>query len=162
MNYLGFEKERVSDTAKALNTLLAEYHVYYQNLRNFHWNVRGENFFELHQQFEALYQAARSTIDDLAERILTLHHRPLSQMSDYISVADIAEAGSAKDDREMVGIVLKNHTTLILQLRKAIKLADEAGDEGTVDLLSGVLGFIEKRSWMLDTWMARSLEAVMA
>lgn len=162
MNYLGFDKERVASTAQNLNALLAEYHIYYQNLRNFHWNISGDNFFVLHKQFEGLYNDAREVIDDIAERILTLRYRPVSKMSDYIDMAQIEEASVVEVDRDMVMTILENHKVIIAQLREAIATASDAGDEGTVDMLSSFLENIEKKSWMLDAWAAEKLEPVIA
>ncbi|MBI1226699.1 MAG: DNA starvation/stationary phase protection protein [Bacteroidetes bacterium] len=162
MNYLGIEKTKTDKTVKELNQLLACHHVYYQNLRNFHWNVQGENFFALHAQFEALYQDARTQIDAIAERILTLRHRPMSNMSDYLDASMVDEAGNVKDDRKMVSITLDNHKRIIECMRNVLDAAENAGDEGTNDLISGFLGDIEKKSWMLDAWLSHHREPVAA
>ncbi|HMQ60865.1 MAG TPA: Dps family protein [Flavilitoribacter sp.] len=158
MNYLGFDKYQTDKTAKALNKLLASYQVYYQNLRNFHWNVGGENFFDLHAKFEERYKDARVKIDEIAERILTLRHRPMSNMSDYLSATEVEEAGEVHDDREMVGAILKNHGVLIALMRKVLETAGNSNDEGTIDMISGFLSGLEKESWMLDAWYARKAE----
>lgn len=152
MNYLGIEKEKLVTTVKKLNSLLANYHVYYQNLRNFHWNVNGENFFDLHTLFEDLYNDAKVNIDDIAERILALRMRPISNMSEYLRTSEIREAGTAADDKEMVATLLDNHRVLIQDMREIIRAASNAGDEGTIDLIGGMLRLIEKKSWMLDAW----------
>ncbi|MEZ4953071.1 MAG: DNA starvation/stationary phase protection protein [Saprospiraceae bacterium] len=160
MNYLGIDKKRSTETVKQLNQLLANYHVYYQNLRNFHWNINGENFFDLHVQFEALYSDARLKIDEIAERILTLRHRPTSNMSEYLQASKIKEAGNVAIDREMVGVVLENHAKLISCMRDVLKAAEELGDEGTIDMVAGFLSALEKKSWMLDAWHTRKIEPV--
>ena len=152
MNYLGFNKEKVHDVVADLNILLANYQVYYQNLRNFHWNVKGENFFELHAQFELLYNDARVKIDEIAERILTLRHTPLSRMTDYLDVAEVAESIPLDKDRKMVAAILKNHKILIQNLRNLIANAGKASDEGTIDMAGSFLENLEKKSWMLDAW----------
>lgn len=154
MNYLGFEKAKVTTTVKHLNQLLANYHIYYQNLRSFHWNIKGENFFELHTKFEELYNDARIKIDEIAERILTLRHRPMSTLTAYLESAKIEEHHGKLADREMVLAILENHKILITDFRKTIKAAAKAGDEGTVDMIGSFLESIEKSSWMLDAWSA--------
>lgn len=155
MNYLGFDKNEVTNTVKQLNQLLANYHIYYQNLRNFHWNIEGENFFALHTEFEALYNDARVKIDEIAERILTLRHRPLSTISDYMKLSEIKEAKVIVEDREMVLIVLNNHKILIKNFRKTLEAASKSDDEGTVDMIGSFLENMEKSSWMLDAWATR-------
>jgi len=155
MNYLGFEKTKVRKTVKYLNHLLANYHLYYQNLRNFHWNIQGENFFDLHEKFEELYNDARLKIDQIAERILTLRHRPMSTLSDYVEHAKIKEVKETLKDREMVLVLLENHKILIENFRKILKAASKAGDEGTVDMIGSFLENMEKSSWMLDAWASK-------
>ena len=162
MNYLGMNRNDVSKTVSQLNLLLANYHVYYQNLRNFHWNVSGENFFDLHNKFEELYDDARAKIDEIAERILTLRLRPLSNMSDYLNTSAIREADGFTDDFQMVNATLENHKILIENMRAVIRAANEVGDEGTIDMIGGFLSGLEKKSWMLDAWRARKEEPAMA
>ena len=162
MNYLGMKRNDVSKTVSQLNLLLANYHVYYQNLRNFHWNVSGENFFDLHNKFEELYDDARAKIDEIAERILTLRLRPLSNMSDYLNTSAIREADGFTDDFQMVNATLENHKILIVNMRAVIRAANEVGDEGTIDMIGGFLSGLEKKSWMLDAWRARKEEPAMA
>ena len=149
------KRNDVSRTVSQLNLLLANYHVYYQNLRNFHWNVSGENFFDLHDKFEELYNDARAKIDEIAERILTLRLRPLSKMSDYLNTAAVNEADSFSNDRDMVDVILENHKIIIENMREVVRAADEVGDEGTIDMIGGFLSGLEKKSWMLDAWRAK-------
>ncbi|MCB0593576.1 MAG: DNA starvation/stationary phase protection protein [Lewinellaceae bacterium] len=162
MNYLGMNRNDVSKTVSQLNLLLANYHVYYQNLRNFHWNVNGENFFDLHDKFEALYDDARAKIDEIAERVLTLRLRPLSKMSDYLNTASISEADGFSNDYEMVDTILGNHQILIENMRSVIRAAEKVEDEGTIDMIGGFLSNLEKKSWMLDAWRVRKEEPAMA
>ena len=155
MNYLGLKKEEVANTAKALNLLLANYQLYYQNLRNFHWNITGDNFFDLHEKFEELYEDARLKIDEIAERLLTLRLRPMSTMSAYLEAAEIEEAGKILGAKEMVSTILENHRILITNMRTIISRAGEIEDEGTIDMIGGFLSGMEKKSWMLDAWRTR-------
>lgn len=152
MNYLGLDRNKVKTTVEELNTLLANYHLYYQNLRNFHWNIQGENFLDLHEKFEQLYDDALLKIDEIAERILTLRLRPLSQYTEYLERAEIKEAGRVELDVEMVDTVLENHKVLIANMRRTMEAAGEVGDEGTIDMVGGFLSSMEKVSWMLDAW----------
>jgi len=162
MNYLGIDKSKINKTVKELNQLLASYHVYYQNMRNFHWNMQGENFFALHKEFEKLYQDSRTQIDEIAERILTLRQRPMSNMTEYLDASTVEEAGKVEADRDMVATTLENHKQLIESMRNVLDAAEKAGDEGTNDLISSFLRDIEKKSWMLDAWLSHKLEAVAA
>jgi starvation-inducible DNA-binding protein len=158
MNYIGLNEKKVTRTVNDLNRLLSNYHVYYQNLRNFHWNVQGQNFFMLHEKFEEMYNDAREKIDEIAERILTLRHIPLSRMSDYLSMSDLEESTILQDDVDMVDKILQDHEQLIRIMREVMESADDSNDEGTIDLIGGFLENLEKTSWMLDAWRARRLE----
>ncbi|MCH2490736.1 MAG: DNA starvation/stationary phase protection protein [Flavobacteriales bacterium] len=156
MNYLNLDKKKTAATAKELNTLLSDYHVYYQKLRNFHWNIVGKNFFDLHIKFEEMYDDAKLKIDEIAERILTLRFQPVSNLSDYLQQSNIDEASSDIKDTEMVSELLKDHGTILKQMRSVIEKADKAGDEGTIDLIGGYIADIEKVSWMLDAWTMKA------
>ncbi len=155
MNYLGIEEKKLKNVVSALNALLADYHIYYQNLRNFHWNIEGENFFDLHNRFEDLYNDAKVKIDEIAERILTLRHHPKGSLSEYLKISHIEEFDVAVSDREMVNAVLDNHAQLIKRMRKTLEEAERVSDEGTIDLIGGFLADLEKQSWMLDSWRSR-------
>lgn len=161
MNYLGLLPEQTAGVVRKLNVLLSNYHIYYQNLRNFHWNIDGSNFFELHEKFEDLYNDARLKIDEIAERILTLRQSPLSRYTDYLEHANITESPVLAKDHEMVNTILNNHRILIKNMRFVLKLAGDIKDEGTIDLIGGALKNLEKKSWMLDAWLARNAVRVM-
>ncbi|NVK08641.1 MAG: DNA starvation/stationary phase protection protein [Tenacibaculum sp.] len=158
MNYLNIQTEKVLPVAKELNQLLAEYHVYYQKLRNFHWNIVGKNFFDLHKKFEEMYGDARVKIDEIAERILTLQYHPISRYSRYLKIANISEESPFQTDSDMIYILLEDHKTLLTQMSRVIEKATEAEDEGTVDLIGGYIASLEKTSWMLNAWSKNTVE----
>ena len=158
MSYLNLDKKKTTTTAKELNVLLADYHLYYQKLRNFHWNVIGHNFFDLHIKFEEMYDDAKLKIDEIAERILTLRFQPTSNFTDYVKLSNIKESPSDTKDSKMVEILLDDHGKLLKQMRTVVEKADAAGDEGTIDMIGGFIGHIEKISWMLDAWTMKTGE----
>ena len=162
MNYLELNQTKTEATVKELNILLASYNVYYQNLRNYHWNLTGKNFFELHEKFEELYNDAKIKIDEIAERILTLRFRPTSNFSNYLMDTVVAEGGDVEDDVSMVTNILMDHKQMIRVMRNIIQLADKAEDEGTIDLIGGFLKELEKKSWMLDAWLAGRYASVLS
>jgi starvation-inducible DNA-binding protein len=152
MNYLNIDKEKLLPVVTELNVLLADYHVYYQKLRNFHWNVLGKNFFELHNRFEEMYDDARENIDEIAERIITLKYHPISKLSDYIEISRIKESSPLLTDTKMVETIIEDHKILIEQLSKVTHRAEKAKDEGTTDLIGGYIRALEKSTWMLNSW----------
>ncbi|ARV12715.1 Dps family protein [Gilvibacter sp. SZ-19] len=160
MNYLNMNDEKLLPVVIELNTLLAEYHIYYQKLRNYHWNILGKNFFDLHDKFEELYGQARIRIDEIAERILTLRYHPVSKYSDYLRISKLEESESIKTDREMVISILNDHRMLLAQMRTVMLHAENAKDEGTLDMLGAYIRDMEKASWMLNAWSKRNEETL--
>ena len=157
-DYLNLDPKKTQATVDEFNILLADYHLYYQKLRNFHWNVVGFNFFDLHQQFEDMYNDAMVKIDEIAERILTLRFQPTSNYSDYLKLSNLEESKSDIKDLKMVDILLQDHGSLLKQMRTVIKTADADGDEGTIDLVGAYIRELEKTSWMLDAWRMKKTE----
>ena len=157
-NYLNLDKDKTQDTVKELNVLLADYHLYYQKLRNFHWNVIGKNFFDLHEKFEEMYDDAKLKVDEIAERVLTLRFQPTSNFSEYLKMSNLEESISELTDYEMIEQLIKDHGVILSQMRKVIKAADAAGDEGTIDLVGAYIRELEKTSWMLDAWKMKTTE----
>ena len=143
------------DVVTELNILLADYHVYYQKLRNFHWNVLGENFFDLHKKFEEMYNDTKIKIDQVAERIITLKYHPVSKLSDYIEISNMKESSPLLTDKEMVSTIVDDQEILIKQLYKVIEEANNDNDEGTVDLISSYIRQTEKSTWMLNAWLEK-------
>ncbi|MDR6301124.1 Dps family protein [Mesonia maritima] len=158
MEYLNLDREKTSHTVKELNILLADYHLYYQKLRNFHWNIIGNSFFYLHEKFEEMYDDAKLKVDEIAERILTLRYQPISNYSDYLEQSNLKESPSDITDDKMVKTLLKDHGTVLKQMRKVVEAADAAGDEGTIDLIGAYIRELEKTSWMLDAWVMKTKE----
>ncbi|HLW38941.1 MAG TPA: DNA starvation/stationary phase protection protein [Brumimicrobium sp.] len=153
MSFLNLDKNKVKETVDELNILLADYHLYYQKLRNFHWNIVGQNFFTLHAKFEEMYNDTLIKIDEVAERILTLRYRPLSNYSDYLKASHLKESASSLSDIEMVQELLSDHEKLIQQLRLTLEKATHAEDEGTADFITGYIAELEKTSWMLAAFV---------
>lgn len=153
MSYLNIDSKKVEKTAKELNILLADYHLYYQKLRNYHWNIVGQSFFDLHVKFEEMYNDSLLKIDEIAERILTLRKQPLSNYTDYLKVSSIKESKSDLNHVEMVKELLDDHGKLLQQLKNVSESAEDGGDEGTADIVGTYIRDLEKISWMLDAYI---------
>lgn len=154
-NRIGIEEEHATALADKLNTLLANYQVYYQNLRSFHWNIKGQAFFELHVKFEELYNEANLAVDAIAERVLTLGHTPLHTFTDYLDRAGIQAAKNLSDGNSTVQATLDNLSALIELERDLLDLSDEANDEGTNSLMSDYINAQEKTIWMLSSYLGK-------
>lgn len=150
---LGYDKEESELTVKSLNNLLANYHVHYQKLRNFHWNVTGGDFFDLHEKFEELYNEAFGNIDLVAERIRVFGMTPLSLMKDYLEKSQIKEVGTDLDSRSMVSETLKDFEILVEIMNECAENVAELGDTATEDMLIAFIKTIESNHWMLSSFL---------
>lgn len=152
-NIIGIELKKAEKLSKELNHLLANYQLFYQNTRGFHWNIKGEKFFELHLKFEELYNNFQIKIDEIAERILTLGFVPLHSFTDYLKEADFKEENEVTKGKEAVKIILESLKTLITHERKILEISGDAGDEGTNALMSDYIREQEKLSWMYAAYL---------
>ena len=158
LNYLNLNENSVANVVVALQSLLADFQVYYTNLRGFHWEIKGRGFFVLHEKFESMYDDTASKIDEIAERILTLGGTPENKFSEYLKVARVAEVSGVSSSREAVENILETYKHFIDEERKLIALAEEANDVVTADMLTGYLKEQEKMIWMLVAFSTRSCE----
>jgi starvation-inducible DNA-binding protein len=150
---LGFTKLDKAEIITGLNQLLADYEIHYQKLRNFHWNVVGPDFFDLHDKFEELYNEAQSRIDEIAEKIRILDSRPYSTYQEFLSNGNIKEVSKQLSALEMVNEVLKDFELLINDITQVVTIARSIGDIGTEDLLMDYLKGLEKHHWMLKSFI---------
>ncbi len=154
-NLIGLDKAGAEGLAEQLNHLLANYQVLYMNVRGFHWNVQGANFFELHAKFEEIYDQLLLKVDEIAERILTLGHQPRHGFSDYLKMSQIEEVKGVRDGHIAIESILSAYKLLLKQQRRLLSQASELGDEGTVSLMSDYISQQEKESWMLAAYQGR-------
>ncbi|MGR4070216.1 DNA starvation/stationary phase protection protein [Halomonas sp. LR3S48] len=152
-NAIGLHQGSASQLAEKLNLLLANYQVLYMNVRGYHWNVKGPQFFELHAKFEELYTDLLTKVDEVAERILTLGHQPVHAYSDYVSMAQIREDKDVHDGEACVRGVLKGYQTLIELQRDLLSAASDADDEGTAAQAGDYIREQEKTVWMLNAYL---------
>ena len=152
---LGWSTEEIAEITAALNAALANYSVHYQKLRNFHWNVKGSDFFDLHQEFEKQYTEAHNNIDDIAERIRIFGETPLSLMKDFLETSEIKETGTQLPSELMVRELLSDYRILLQHLFHAVQVAASHEDSGTEEMLKVFINHIEKNHWMLTAFLAK-------
>lgn len=139
--------------AEKLNTLLSDYQIFYQNLRGFHWNIQGRNFFELHVKFEELYTDAAVKIDDVAERILTIGGTPLHDFQDYLNQTQVSVKKNIHEGEAAVKSISETLSHLIALEKEIKEEAVAANDHGTEDLMSDFIDEQEKTLWMYNAWL---------
>lgn len=152
-NLIGLNVEKSRVLAEGLNELLADYMIFYQNTRGFHWNIKGEKFFELHLKFEELYNDLILKVDEIAERILTLGVTPLHTFADYKEQAKVDVVKNVSDGRSCVQAVLDAFKVIIIKQRELLELSGDINDEGTNALMSDYIREQEKLTWMYTAYM---------
>jgi starvation-inducible DNA-binding protein len=136
---------------QAMNHLLSDSQVYYQNLRAFHWLVKGNQFFELHAKFEEYYTQAADDIDEIAERIMMIGGKPLHTFEDYMEFASISPKKDLENLSEIIPAIINNVEHLLSSYRNIAEIAAESGDRGTEALMDDFIGAAEKQLWMLNS-----------
>jgi starvation-inducible DNA-binding protein len=153
LQVIGLDEKKSAKLGDKLNELLANYQIFYMNVRGFHWNIKGEQFFELHVKFEETYNDLLLKVDEIAERILTLGQRPMHAYSTYIKASNIEEVKDVHEGRACVGNILDSYQSVIRLQREIQALANEADDEGTAALMSDYIREQEKTAWMLTSYL---------
>lgn len=154
-NIIGLKEADCKNISEKLNTLLANYSVFYQNTRGAHWNIKGDQFFTLHPKFEELYDNLVLKIDEIAERILTLGATPNHNYSDYLKLSKIKESKEVSDGTVCVENILESFKVIIDLQRELLDITDKAGDEGTNAQMSGYITEQEKEVWMYNSYLGK-------
>ena len=154
LDYLQLDAKSTKKTVDGLQELLANLQLHYTNLRGFHWNVKGVEFFGSHEKFEAFYDDTATKVDEVAERILMLGGVPEHNYSAYLQVSTIKESNVVRNTKEIIALILNGLKVLIGLERKLLKTASEGDDEGTVALISDFIAGQEKDVWMLTAFLS--------
>lgn len=138
-----------------VNKQVANWTVLYTKLHNFHWYVKGSQFFVLHEKFEEFYNEASEIIDELAERLLALGGQPIATLKESLEVASVKEAEGTETAEEMVQATVNDFSILIKELKEGMDLAAEVGDDTTGDMLLSIHQKLEKHVWMLNSFLGK-------
>lgn len=153
-NAIGLSIKETEVIIESLNELLANFQVYYQNLRGLHWNIRGKRFFDLHVKFEELYNDSQLKIDMIAERVLTLEGTPLHTFEDYIQKNQLQIGKNIHNDEVAVKLIVDSLGILLKLERSILQNAGEINDEGTSSMMSDFITEQEKTIWMMKAWLS--------
>lgn len=138
-----------------LNRQIANWSVLYVKLHNYHWYVKGSQFFTLHEKFQEFYEEAALHVDEIAERLLAIKGQPVAKMSDYLETSSIKEAEGNETAVEMVDQLIHDFSLIIDELKEGMAAAQDAGDETTADMLLAIHTALEKHVWMLSAFNGR-------
>ncbi|AJD91861.1 hypothetical protein JMA_25440 [Jeotgalibacillus malaysiensis] len=143
------------ELVKSVNTQIASWTVLYTKLHNFHWYVKGHQFFTLHEKFEELYNEAAVHIDELAERLLALKGEPVATLKESLEMSLVKEANGGEAADQMVETLNHDFETLMDDLKKGMDLAQKDDDEMTSDMLLSIHQSLEKHAWMLRSFLGK-------
>lgn len=134
-----------------LNEFLSDLEVMSVKLQNYHWNVRGRNFFVIHEKLEEYYNEVREQIDEIAEHILTKGFEPLGTMRDFMQNSQIQEAANEKiSDQEILNNVIQDFKTLQQKAKEIKQIAEKETDYETSSIIDDYLCNYTKKLWMLS------------
>lgn len=153
LNSIGLQTDQSKQLAHQLNFLLANFQVYYQNLRGIHWNIKGKAFFDLHVKFEELYNDTNIKVDAIAERILTLGETPVHTFDEYSEMARVPVGKNISKDERAVRLIVDSLTELLKLERLILASSADANDEGTNSMMSDFITEQEKTVWMMKAWL---------
>ncbi|WNS46466.1 DNA starvation/stationary phase protection protein [Paenibacillus sp. MMS20-IR301] len=146
-------KVNTASLEQVLNRQVANLNILYVKLHNYHWYVKGEQFFSLHEKFEELYDDTTLKMDEVAERLLSIKGSPAATMKEYLELATIQEATGKEDTRGMVQSLIEDFATLAEELSEGIELAEQGSDQPTADLFIKIRTDLEKNQWMLRSFL---------
>nr|WP_200889669.1 Dps family protein [Clostridium botulinum] len=138
-----------------LNKQIANWSILYIKLHNFHWFVKGQQFFTLHLKFEELYNEAALHIDELAERQLSIGGKPVATMKECLEISSIKEATGNEVAEDMVGTIISDYNTVVSELKAGMEIAQKENDETTSDMLLAIHTALEKHVWMLKSFLGK-------
>ena len=155
LSVIGLDKKKSRELAKRLNILLANYSVFYQNVRGYHWNLKGEKFFELHAKFEELYGDLYLKMDEIAERVVTIGHLANHNFSDYKINSKISESVHVSNGIKAIEDILNSFKIIISIQRDILSYSNEMNDEGTYSMMSDNIKAQEKLIWMYSSFLEK-------
>ncbi len=152
---LGISDKNRQGSVEVLNHLLADEYVLYTKLRNYHWNVTGDDFMEFHKLFESQYEEVDGMIDEIAERSRSLGGRALGTLKEFLQETQLKEfPREYPEAKKMIAYLLADHEAVIQQLRQGLAVcAEKYADMGTSDFLTGLMEQHEKMAWMLRAYL---------
>ena len=143
----------MNQVVKILNEQLSDWNLLFVKLHNYHWNVKGSDFFTLHEKFEVLYNEAAVNVDEIAERVLALGATPAGSFKEYLELTTLKEATGKENAREMVEQIVNDFKMVVASAKNGIDVAGEAGDDTTVDLLTQIHVALEKHVWLFTAFL---------
>jgi starvation-inducible DNA-binding protein len=150
---IGIPKAESQKITDVLSKLLADEHVLVIKTRNYHWNINGPSFMEIHKFYESHYEILTETIDEIAERITQLGYQAKGTMKEFLALTRLEEGPYNDHQTEQMKVLLADHESICKNIRKDIDDIEDLKDPVTTDFLTGVLAKHEKMAWMIRSFL---------
>lgn len=151
---IGLSDEHALSAAVVLNKILADEYLLYTKTRNYHWNVEGDKFMQLHLFFESQYTQIDEFIDEVAERIRQIGHYAQARLKDFVLQSQLVEQEYTSDQKMQLKNLLDDHEAIIRFLRLHIDVfTNEFKDAGNADYITGLMEKHEKMAWFLRSYL---------
>jgi starvation-inducible DNA-binding protein len=151
---IGITDKNLQSSALRLNEILADEYILYTKVRNYHWNVEGSNFMEMHKFYEDMYDGIDEVIDEIAERVRMLGHYSQGRLKDFIKLGSLSEEEYTNNQKKQLQYLLSAHETLVRNLRNDITVfSDKYKDLGNADFLTGLMEKHEKWAWFVRSYL---------
>ncbi|HEX7027479.1 MAG TPA: Dps family protein [Gammaproteobacteria bacterium] len=152
---IGIEESARKEIADGLSYLLADTYTLYLMTHNFHWNVTGPFFNDLHKMFEAQYTELADAVDLVAERIRTLGFPAPGSYKAFAKLSSIEEHDDVPGAEDMVGLLVQGNEAVVRTARSVLPIAQDVRDESTVTLVADRMVVHEKTAWMLRSFLEK-------
>ncbi|WP_341225788.1 DNA starvation/stationary phase protection protein [uncultured Arcticibacterium sp.] len=153
---IGIDKKHKTEISDALNIVLADQHILYIKLRNYHWNIEGNSFLELHEFLEKLYVSLEKDIDATAERIRKIGKNPMGSAAEFLEFTNLKETKKPyHDSHKILSTLLEDYEVIIKWIRDHVELAGDSKDYGTEDFMVGLIRNYEEAAWMLRAYLTK-------
>jgi starvation-inducible DNA-binding protein len=151
---IGISSQNRNKVIDMLVRLVSDEYILYTKTRNYHWNVTGPQFHDLHKFFESQYEELDTVIDDVAERIRELGEKSIATLAEFIKNGRIKEEPNKYPDaKTMLSNLLHDHESVIRNLRSDVDACVKHHDTGTADFVTGLMEQHEKMAWMLRAFL---------
>ncbi len=156
---LGFDRKEAKEIVGKLDELLCTYQVFFHKLQNYHWNVVGGEFFDLHDVTQEMYEKGLINIDEVAERIRVFGSVPQYKMADYVEKSCVKETTHELSSDKMTLNLIDDIVCLISCMIESSEFSNRNGDLGTVHMMNGMIKEFETYHWKLSSWINKKYES---
>jgi starvation-inducible DNA-binding protein len=144
------EPQAVKNITGALNALLADTFTLYLKTKNFHWHMSGPHFRDYHLLLDEQGEQIFAITDDIAERVRKIGGTTIHSIGHIARLQRLADNDADYvDPADMLSELRQDNQALVLSMRAAHDLCDEAGDVATTSLLENWIDDAQRRSWFL-------------